>query len=371
MRTVGVVLAAVIAAGCFVIAAPGATGDEGDLARARERANAAAAELSRAETRAGELELQVAEQQRQLDAAQTAVAGLRATLRVTAVAAYIGAAGDPAAQFISGEDLNRSVQTQALASLVTQNNADAVDQYRVAAEDAEAARANLDSTLGEQRDVVESLRDRRAELDAELSRLEELERQRREAEERRRAAEAAAAAARNARSQRSSRSGNTAGNTVSSAPTAPIASGDWICPVQGAVAFVDSWGDARSGGRRHQGVDMMAAHGHAGRRTRRWVGEPPWQLGRRHVVLPDRRRRQLLLRHPSVGLRQPGAASPPARSSATSATPATRGATRTCTSRSTPVAARRSTRTPPCAPTARPNSSVSVAENETLTLENG
>jgi murein DD-endopeptidase MepM/ murein hydrolase activator NlpD len=32
------------------------------------------------------------------------------------------------------------------------------------------------------------------------------------------------------------------------------------CPVPGAE-FVDSWGDARSGGRRHQGTDMMASSG--------------------------------------------------------------------------------------------------------------
>jgi murein DD-endopeptidase MepM/ murein hydrolase activator NlpD len=32
------------------------------------------------------------------------------------------------------------------------------------------------------------------------------------------------------------------------------------CPAP-AATFVDSWGAARSGGRRHKGVDMMAAHG--------------------------------------------------------------------------------------------------------------
>src|SRR6187431_960937 len=122
MRTVRVFLAALVAAGCIVVAAPGAESDEGELARARDRANAAAAALSEAETRAGELEAQVAEQQRQLDAAEVALDGLRATLRETAVAAYIGAAGDPAAQFVSGEDLNRSVEAQALAALVTQDN---------------------------------------------------------------------------------------------------------------------------------------------------------------------------------------------------------------------------------------------------------
>lgn len=33
------------------------------------------------------------------------------------------------------------------------------------------------------------------------------------------------------------------------------------CPVAGDSTFSDSWGDARSGGRRHQGVDMLAERG--------------------------------------------------------------------------------------------------------------
>jgi murein DD-endopeptidase MepM/ murein hydrolase activator NlpD len=39
------------------------------------------------------------------------------------------------------------------------------------------------------------------------------------------------------------------------------AGGGIVCPVAGPVEFVDSWGDARSGGRGHQGTDMMADHG--------------------------------------------------------------------------------------------------------------
>jgi murein DD-endopeptidase MepM/ murein hydrolase activator NlpD len=34
-----------------------------------------------------------------------------------------------------------------------------------------------------------------------------------------------------------------------------------VCPVQGPVEFTDSWGASRSGGRGHQGVDMMAGYG--------------------------------------------------------------------------------------------------------------
>lgn len=41
-----------------------------------------------------------------------------------------------------------------------------------------------------------------------------------------------------------------------------IAQGNIVCPVQGGgLNFVDTWGAARSGGRSHQGTDMMAANG--------------------------------------------------------------------------------------------------------------
>ena len=34
-----------------------------------------------------------------------------------------------------------------------------------------------------------------------------------------------------------------------------------VCPVAGPTAFADTWGQARSGGRKHQGVDMISPGG--------------------------------------------------------------------------------------------------------------
>jgi murein DD-endopeptidase MepM/ murein hydrolase activator NlpD len=54
----------------------------------------------------------------------------------------------------------------------------------------------------------------------------------------------------------------TAPPTTTTAPPPPEAAADGlVCPVQGPVSFVDSFGAPRSGGRAHQGVDMMAAMG--------------------------------------------------------------------------------------------------------------
>jgi peptidoglycan LD-endopeptidase LytH len=45
------------------------------------------------------------------------------------------------------------------------------------------------------------------------------------------------------------------------APVQVPATNGMACPVAGAVSFIDSWGYPRSGGRSHEGVDMMAAYG--------------------------------------------------------------------------------------------------------------
>lgn len=246
-------LAVTVVLGTFVAVAPDARGQAADLAQARERANRAAQALSDAESRVGALEAQVADQQATLDGAEAALGELRATMQETAVAAYIGEASEPPAEIITSGDINQSVQAAALARLVTQGSADTIDEFRAVREDAAIARAALDASLTEQRAAVEDLRRRRAELAAELERLEAAERARM-------AAEQAAAAARQANAGRSARAPSGGGRTAA-APSTPIATGSWVCPVQGPVTFVNSWGAPRSGGRRHQGVDMLSPRG--------------------------------------------------------------------------------------------------------------
>lgn len=242
--------------------APRANADEGDLRAARDRADRAAAALADAETTLGNLESDIRSLEARAADAQARLEGLRGAVRELAIRRFINA--DASQMSSLDPDINAQARADALSRYATQGNQDAIDDYSAASEDLAVASQQLSQKKADQQDAVATLQERRTALDQEFRRLGALEQQRQEAERRRRAAAAAAAPARStgapSRSTGApSRSGPSAPSR--SAPSAPIATGSFVCPVQGPVAFSDTWGSARSGGRRHKGVDMLSPRG--------------------------------------------------------------------------------------------------------------
>jgi murein DD-endopeptidase MepM/ murein hydrolase activator NlpD len=136
------------------------------------------------------------------------------------------------------ERADRAASQAELASDVERQQAVVQAGVRWAAEDSKRGAEDLELALTAATHRVEEARAALSRAEAEHERVVAEERARLEAE--RLAAEIAAR---------------------SSGPLPPV--DGKVCPIGGPNAFIDSWGFPRSGGRRHQGVDMFAAHGMA------------------------------------------------------------------------------------------------------------
>jgi murein DD-endopeptidase MepM/ murein hydrolase activator NlpD len=274
-----------------------------EIAAARERANEAAEALFAAQSDYEVLQDEQARLATELDALQLEVDLLREAVEAVAVSRFVASGSRGIPVLTDFRTPNDRVQADVLVDIVAESGATTLDDY-------EAARARLEDKQAELEDADDALLDTQARLadlqtaaEAEVIRLREVERQRledeairlalearqreeqrqleefqrRQAEAQRRANPTPAASA-SAAAALTASGANTSGSTGASGGAAggrtggggggsnPAAFGQGyidaiVCPVRGASAYGDSWGAPRSGGRRHQGVDMLAPTG--------------------------------------------------------------------------------------------------------------
>ena len=238
-------------------AAPAAAGDPvKDRKAAQARANAAAARFAKAESALARVGREVASLEAKTRANEEKVAGLQQQVKVVAVNAYVRGTST---SFTFDRDLSRTARTQALARYVTLGDTDAIDEFRAAREDLEIGRGALAKQLDQQKGAAAKLRKEKQAAYAELERLAKIER----AHLAKLEAERLAAARRAAAARQSSRSVRTEipAAAATGRATGVIASGSWVCPVQGPRSFSNDYGQPRSGGRRHQGNDILSPRG--------------------------------------------------------------------------------------------------------------
>lgn len=233
-------------AAALPVAASGTPG----LDETRERVQELTIELSNAETELSQIQLQALGAETQVTTLRSDLEGLRGAVSSAAIADFMG--GGDGAQLLADADVNAALRASVLGKAAVGADADSIDQYRALFEDLAILQVQLGESLAAQDAVVAELLSKREELGAELARLEALERARIEAERRR-----AAEAARREAARRATQGGSGSGGSGGSGRSGELQ----FCPVSGAVSFIDSWGFPRSGGRRHKGVDMMAAIG--------------------------------------------------------------------------------------------------------------
>ena len=154
----------------------------------------------------------------------------------------------------------------------TNRLADASAEQEIVTAELEEMALQLQDDLAEAQFVYEGLVAQQAREEEERRRQEE-ERRQREAEAARQATSTTAAPATTSTTTAAStattapaattttESSDTTTTSAATTTTSPPSSGGGACPVNGAVSFTDTWGAPRSGGRTHQGVDMIAARG--------------------------------------------------------------------------------------------------------------
>ena len=213
-----------------------------------------------------QLEAQARQERRRADAARAAVAEHYNQAYRT------GTSGDPLVSIFGGADVDEVAERARVLNLLAANS----QRDREAAEGASARSAALSeqlqqatAVLADQTEELASQQDEAQEKVAaaqedveqieediadEQERRAEAARRRAAREEARREAAEREAAAREAReaAEEEPSSGGGGGAEVN---------GGIACPVGDPVSFSDTWGAARSGGRSHEGVDMLAPMG--------------------------------------------------------------------------------------------------------------
>lgn len=308
-RVLAVIVTALLALGGWAGVAAAQDGDSAaeraarEIAAARERANAAADAMFRAQSELDQLAVQQEQTRAEVERLEAQISELRRNVEQVAINRFVVGSGGGVPLLSGFEGPNSQAQADVLISIVTDTSRAALDEFDAVAEELADKQAELERRERETEQARQAFEQAQADAEAEVERLKEIEEQRLKDEAVRKALEAqrleaqrqaAEEAARQAAAQQaatasdeddndsgpvavgggtpSGSSGSSrpvgAGGTTSGGGSGSIGGGGGgyvdtsiVCPVAGPAGFGDTWGAPRSGGRRHQGVDMMASTG--------------------------------------------------------------------------------------------------------------
>ena len=292
---------------------PAAVRAANEIQAARDRADAAAQAMFDAESRLDTLEVDIGAAEKELAGVEAQADSMRSSLQQDAQRSFVNS-GAAMPLLIDLDQANAGITADRQASVARGTASVELDDFDAVMKDVTAKRADLERRQETTTQARQQFEDLQAAAEAEVVKLAAVEKQRladvavqRELERQRQArlaqeataarqlqeANAATALANAAVSTKNSSSGDSSGGSSSgggsSVTPAPEPSGSAqgaaspapapepapvppspppsnagsgiVCPVAGPHAFADTWGAARSGGRSHEGVDMMAPSG--------------------------------------------------------------------------------------------------------------
>ena len=273
------------------------------IAAARQRANDASDAWTEAQNALDKLQDDKARLDAEVDDLVRRIAELQEAVDTIAVNRYLGTTKTGIDLLTGNLGPTEQGQTEVLVGIVNESSESVMDQYdelsteldgkKVTAADTEAqlvvAQQEFEQRQQDAVDEIEQLKlvekdrlnDEAVQRALEAQRQKDVERIQRAAAEQLAKDQAAAVAAEGGGSDGGDEgAGAITGNNASSGSSGGTTGGggsgnrpfstssiiygqgeDWVCPVQGPTGFADSYGAARSGGRLHQGVDMISPRG--------------------------------------------------------------------------------------------------------------
>lgn len=279
-----------------------------EIGEARDRANEAAQAWAEAQSELDQLDVLTARTEEEIAELEDEIADLQVAVEEAAINRFVtgSTGGIPLLSGLDGP--TDQAQADVFAAIATDISAEAFDDYDVVAEELAEKKAQLERQEADTLAAAEYLEQVEAAAYAEIETLRAIEEERlkdeavrkaleaQQAEKQRQADELArqqlaqqqAEAARQAAAaaddddddddvDSSASAGSSSGSSgvvvlppvsggTSGGSTGAVSGGSSyvdgiVCPVAGPSAFGDTWGAPRSGGRRHQGVDMLGPTG--------------------------------------------------------------------------------------------------------------
>jgi murein DD-endopeptidase MepM/ murein hydrolase activator NlpD len=235
----------IVAVVCLVVASPAGAARRGDRPTREElqrRADKAAVRYDRAVAVLSKLGDDIARLERKIRAAEAKMAPLRATVTRRAVTIYTSDRGLAAfSGFTHGDDLVDSARGAMLASIASARDYTAIKAIARASAELTRRRDELAVRRADHQRTADELRAERQNVELALGFLARRD-----------------GALQSRLITRASR-GERAPSDAGPGPI-PVVT-DFVCPIRGPLTFTDTWGAPRSGGRGHQGTDLMSPAG--------------------------------------------------------------------------------------------------------------